>query len=48
MVKILIADDHQMFIDGLRSLLKGSQDISVVGGAANGQEGLDLCVDLPV
>jgi DNA-binding NarL/FixJ family response regulator len=43
MVKILIADDHQMFIDGLRSLLEGSQDISVVGEAANGQEALDLC-----
>lgn len=43
MVKILIADDHQMFIDGLRSLLEGAQDITVVGEAANGQEVLDLC-----
>ena len=43
MVKILIADDHQMFIDGLRSLLEGSKEICVVGEAGNGQQVLDLC-----
>ena len=43
MIKILIADDHQMFIDGLRSLLEGSKEICVVGEAGNGQQVLDLC-----
>jgi DNA-binding NarL/FixJ family response regulator len=43
MIRILIADDHQMFIDGLRSLLEGSDDISVVGEASNGQKVVDLC-----
>ena len=43
MIKVLIADDHQMFIDGLRSLLDGSQDISVVGEARNGQEVVEIC-----
>lgn len=43
MIKVLIADDHQMFIDGLRSLLQGSEDICVVGEAANGEKVVELC-----
>lgn len=43
MIRVLIADDHQMFIDGLRSLLQGSQDICVVGEAANGHKVVELC-----
>ena len=43
MIRVLIADDHQMFIDGLRSLLDGSEDISVVGEASNGQQVVQLC-----
>ncbi|MEN7550758.1 response regulator transcription factor [Rapidithrix thailandica] len=42
MVKIIIADDHQMFIDGLKSLLVGQEDISVTGEAHNGKEVLSL------
>lgn len=42
MIKILIADDHQMFIDGIKSLLSSSQQIKVVGEARNGQEVLDF------
>ncbi len=48
MTKILIADDHQMFIDGLRSLLEGSENISVVGEARNGQQVLEVCDDREV
>jgi len=43
MIKILIADDHQMFIDGLRSLLDGSDDLCVVGEASNGSQVVALC-----
>ena len=43
MIKILIADDHQMFIDGLRSLLEDSPEICVVGEARNGYEVLERC-----
>jgi two-component system, NarL family, nitrate/nitrite response regulator NarL len=43
MIKVLIADDHQMFVDGLKSLLEESTEISVVGEARNGREVLDLC-----
>ncbi len=48
MIKVLIADDHQMFIDGLRSLLEGSADISVVGEAGNGHRVIELCEHQPV
>lgn len=43
MVRILIADDHQMFIDGLRSLLVDSKDICVVAEARDGYEVLEEC-----
>lgn len=42
MVNIVIADDHQMFIDGVKSLLKGEKEISVMGEALNGKLLLDL------
>jgi DNA-binding NarL/FixJ family response regulator len=43
MIRILIADDHQMFIDGLKSLLEGCEDICVVGEASNGQQVVEVC-----
>lgn len=43
MVKVLIADDHQMFIDGLKSMLKQTLGIEVVGEAMNGKEVLAHC-----
>jgi DNA-binding NarL/FixJ family response regulator len=36
LIKVLIADDHAVFRDGLRKLLEGADDISVVGEASNG------------
>ena len=38
MIKILIADDHQMFIDGIRSLLESSKSMKIIGEAHNGYE----------
>ena len=38
MIKLLIADDHQLFIDGLRMLLDNEVHIQVVGQALNGEE----------
>lgn len=43
MTNILIADDHQMFVDGLKSLLEDEMEVCVVGEAKNGQEVLDQC-----
>ncbi len=42
MIRIIIADDHQMFIDGIRSLLLSQENIAVVGAAHNGDEVLKL------
>lgn len=38
MINLLIADDHQIFLDGLQSLLDGEEGISVSGQARNGRE----------
>lgn len=41
-IKILLADDHQIVIDGLRLVLSSREDFEVVGEAANGIEVLDF------
>lgn len=43
MIKVLIADDHQMFIDGLKSMLDDTEGIEVVGEAMNGKEVIENC-----
>jgi DNA-binding NarL/FixJ family response regulator len=47
MTRILIADDHQMFIDGIKSLLKPAKQIQVVGEAGNGTRLLELLAGTP-
>ncbi len=42
MIKIIVADDHQMFLDGIKALLKNEKDIKVTGEALNGAEVLAL------
>lgn len=42
MIKIVIADDHKMFRQGLRMLFEGEMDIKVVGEARNGLEVQDM------
>jgi two-component system nitrate/nitrite response regulator NarL len=37
-IKILIADDHAIFRDGLRKLLDSEEEITVIGEARNGAE----------
>lgn len=41
-IRILIADDHAMFIDGIKSLLRKEENIQVVAEAANGHEALEI------
>jgi len=41
-IKIIIADDHQLFIDGIKSILVKSIDIETIGEANNGLEVIKL------
>ena len=42
-MRILLVDDHEFFIEGLRILLEGSNlDVTVVGQAYDGKEAIDL------
>ena len=43
MINILIADDHQMFIDGLKAMLEDVPGILVVGEAMNGRQAINFC-----
>ncbi|MDH3649772.1 MAG: response regulator transcription factor [Saprospiraceae bacterium] len=45
MIHLLIADDHQVLLDGFISIFDDIDDIEVVGTARNGQEVLDFLSD---
>ncbi|MBK7761866.1 MAG: response regulator transcription factor [Bacteroidetes bacterium] len=42
MIRILIVDDHQMFIDGIKALLVNEKEIKVIGEALHGEAVLSL------
>jgi DNA-binding NarL/FixJ family response regulator len=42
MIRIIIADDHQMFIDGIKSLLNTNKQVKVIGEANDGNGLLEL------
>lgn len=46
MIRVFFADDHQMFRQGLRTLLTSTKDIQVVGEASDGHECLRLIEQL--
>ncbi len=48
MIKVLLVDDHQIVIDGIKSLLEDAPGISCQGWSNSGQEALDQLVDTPV
>ncbi|UOB18531.1 response regulator transcription factor [Abyssalbus ytuae] len=41
-INLIIADDHQIFLDGLVALIKDVKDINIVGTALNGRSVLNL------
>jgi PAS domain S-box-containing protein len=45
-IRVLLADDHAVFRQGIMKLLAEELDIEVVGQAANGQEAVDLAAKL--
>lgn len=44
--RVLIADDHVLFRDGLRALLESAPDLDFVGEATNGDEVIGLAASL--
>lgn len=45
MIKVLIADDHTMFVDGIQSILNNVKDLKVVGRCFDGPSVLDFVKD---
>ncbi len=45
-IRVLIVDDHYMVREGLKVLLSTSDDIEVVGEAADGAEAVEQCASL--
>lgn len=45
-IRVLIADDHQIFRDGLITLLESEDDIEIIGTAKNGIEAINIAKKL--
>jgi DNA-binding NarL/FixJ family response regulator len=45
-LRVLVADDHPLFRDGLRALLSAAADVELVGEATTGREAIDLAAEL--
>ena len=45
-IKVLIADDHTLVRDGIRSMLNLVADVEVIGGAVNGREAVEMTEQL--
>lgn len=45
-IRILVADDHPIFRDGLRKLLEAEADFRVIGEASDGEEAVKLAHEL--
>ena len=46
MIRILIADDHELLRDGLRGMLDAQEDMEVVGEAPDGAQAVDEAIRL--
>jgi DNA-binding NarL/FixJ family response regulator len=45
-IRLLIADDHRLFREGLLAILHGVEDIEAIGEASTGQEAVEQAMDL--
>ncbi len=45
-IKLVIADDHEVYRDGLKTLLGKTEAFQVIGEAANGKELIKLCSEI--
>jgi DNA-binding NarL/FixJ family response regulator len=42
-IRVLVADDHALLREGIRALLKQSDEVEVVGEASDGQQAVEEC-----
>lgn len=42
-IRVMVADDHDMFRNGMAILLEAFEDLTLAGSAADGHEVLELC-----
>ncbi len=45
-IKVIIADDHRIMLDGLKMLLQQQKNIEVIGEAENGRSAVELALKL--
>jgi len=45
-IKIVLVDDHRLFLDGIKSLLSEVDFIDIIGEASSGNEALDLLTNI--
>ncbi|MEU6377040.1 response regulator transcription factor [Streptomyces sp. NPDC046909] len=45
-LRVLLCDDHPLFLDGIAAALSAAEDIEVVAAAATGEEGIRLAGEL--
>jgi DNA-binding NarL/FixJ family response regulator len=47
-IKVLLADDHQIFLDCLKRVLEDEPNMEIVGMALDGKEVLDMLAEIPL
>lgn len=46
MIKIVLADDHEIFRNGVKELISKENDMQVIGEATNGKEAIQMVLEL--
>ena len=44
--RILICDDHTLFVEGIKAILRNERSLEVVGEARDGRQAVDLVKEL--
>lgn len=47
-LSILLVDDHQIIIDGIKALIDSQQGLKVIGESSNGKQALEFLKLMPV
>ena len=45
-IKLILADDHEIFRDGFRAMIKKQPSVQLIGEAGDGEELIKICRDL--